>query len=117
MTTKPPRPPRSTAQPPRPAAATPARPAAERWAFSIYVTDDAPRSRNALQNLTDLCEAHVPGRYAIEVVDLLVTPERARADGIVAIPTVVRTAPDPRRTVIGDLADVRRAAAGLELSA
>jgi hypothetical protein len=75
--------------------AAPARPAGERWAFCV------------------LCEAHVPGRYTLEVVDLLQTPARARTDGIVAIPT----APQPRRTVGGDLADLTRATAGLQLSA
>lgn len=91
--------------------------AGERWAFRVYVTDRSPRSANALANLTALCEAHVPGRYAIEVVDLLQTPERARTDGIVAIPTIIRTAPDPKRTVIGDLADLTKATTGLQLSA
>ncbi len=88
----------------------------QRWTFSVYVTDSSPRSLNALQNLTALCETHFPGRYTIEVVDLLKVPERARADSIVAVPTVVRTAPVPVRRVIGDLSDVARTTAGLQLS-
>ena len=87
------------------------------WAFSLYVANHTRCSQNALQNLTALCEAHFRGRYAIEVVDVLLTPERARSDGIVAIPTVIRTAPQPRQIVIGDLADTVRATAGLHLSA
>ncbi len=104
--------PRTVAARSRPAGAA-APPTRQPWAFCIYVTDDRPVSRNAVQNLTDLCEAHVPGRYTIEVVDLLQAPGRARADKIGAIPTVVRTAPKPARTVIGDLSDITRATEGL----
>ncbi len=90
-----------------------ARPVTGRWTFRIYVTDDRPRSHDALETLTDLCEARVPGRYTIEVVDLLEAPERARTDNVYAVPTVVRMAPEPLCTVIGDLSDVARAAEGL----
>jgi circadian clock protein KaiB len=116
MTTKRARPRTPTTRSRRPAAAL-ARPTSERWTFRIYVTDHTPRSRNALQNLTDLCEAHFPGRYVIEVVDVLQVPERVRADDIVAVPTIVRTAPGPMQTVIGDLTDLNRATTGLRLSA
>ncbi len=104
-----------TSRSPQPASASHA--AGQRWTFSVYVTDNTPRSRNAIDNLVDLCEAHFPGQYTIEVVDLLQAPERARADKIFAIPTIVRTAPEPARRVIGDLSDVARATTGLQLSA
>ncbi len=87
----------------------------QHWAFCIYIADDTPRSRVALQNLTELCDAHVPGRYTIEVVDVLRAPERVRSQEVLAIPTIVRTAPAPIRTVIGDLSDSPRAVAGLQL--
>jgi len=41
-------------------------------------------------NLTHACELHLRGHYSIEVVDLLVNPRLARADQIVALPTLVR---------------------------
>lgn len=116
MTTKRPPPRSATPRSRRPAAAI-ARRTSERWTFCFYVTDHTPRSCNALQNLTDLCEAHFPGRYAIEVVDVLQAPERVCADNIVAVPTIVRTAPGPMHTVIGDLTDARRATTALRLSA
>ncbi len=90
-------------------------PRGKRWVFRVYVTDNTLCVRNTLRNLADLCEDRLPGKYAIEVVDLLETPERATTDEILAVPTVVRTAPNPVRRVIGDLSDVDRATVGLQL--
>ncbi len=42
------------------------------------------------------------------MVDLLVHPQLAKGDQIVAIPTLVRKLPEPIRKVIGDLSNVER---------
>jgi circadian clock protein KaiB len=48
-------------------------------------------------------------------VDLLVHPQLARGDQIVAIPTLVRKLPQPIRKVIGDLSNEERTLVGLQL--
>lgn len=73
------------------------------------------RSVAAFENLTKLCEEHLRGKYKIEVVDLLVHPQLARGDQIVAIPTLVRKLPEPIRKVIGNLSNVERTLVGLQL--
>jgi len=55
------------------------------------------------------------GKYTIEVVDLLVNPQLARGDHIVAIPTLVRKLPEPIRKIIGDLSNTERVLVGLQL--
>ena len=85
------------------------------WSLRLYVAGQSPRSLRALANLTAICERHLRGRYVIEVIDLVETPGRAKADDIVAIPTLVRHLPAPARKVIGDLSDVDRALAGLHI--
>ena len=62
-----------------------------------------------------VCDEHLPGRYRIEVIDLLETPELARAAEIIAVPTLVRRLPLPMRTIIGDLSDTDRVLVGLQL--
>jgi circadian clock protein KaiB len=89
-------------------------PAAE-WELRLYVAGQTPRSLAALTNLRLLCEEHLAGKYRIEVVDLLETPQLAREDQIVAIPTLVRRLPPPLRKIIGTLADTERALVGLQL--
>jgi circadian clock protein KaiB len=57
----------------------------------------------------------MPGRYQIEVIDLLQNPRLAKEDQIVAIPTLVRKLPQPLRKIIGDLSDTERTLVGLQL--
>ena len=85
------------------------------WQLRLYVAGPAPRSLAALANLKELCEAHLAGRYEIEVVDLLEQPGLARRDEIVAVPTLVRLLPAPIHKVIGDLSDTDSVLVGLRL--
>ena len=81
----------------------------------LYVAGLSPKSIRAIQNLREICELHLPGRYHVEVIDLLVNPKLARGDEIVAVPTLVRTLPQPIRTIIGDLSDADSVLVGLQL--
>lgn len=81
----------------------------------LYVAGQTPRSVAALNNLKKICEEHLKGRYRIEVIDLLVNPQLARGDQILAIPTVVRKLPQPVRRIIGDLSQTEKVLVGLDL--
>lgn len=85
------------------------------WELRLYVAGQTPRSLAALQNLRWLCEEHLKGRYVIEVVDLLVNPQLAREDEILALPTLVRKLPEPLRKIIGDLSNTEKVLVGLQL--
>jgi circadian clock protein KaiB len=82
--------------------------AAERWELRLYVAGQTPRSLAAFANLKAICETELRGKYRIEVIDLLVNPERARADQIVATPTLVRKRPSLLTRIIGDLSNRAR---------
>lgn len=85
------------------------------WNLRLYIAGDSPKSRTALSNLERMCEKHLPGRYNIEVIDLVKTPELAKAHQILAIPTLVRAVPEPIKRVIGDLSDESKALLNLDL--
>jgi len=91
--------------------------AAERWELRLYVAGQTPKSLTAFANLKQICETHLPGKYRIEVIDLLANPELARADQIVAIPTLIRKLPPPVKRIIGDLSNKERTLVGMELVA
>ena len=88
---------------------------ADTWELRLYVAGKTAKSVAAVDNLHKLCEQHLAGKYSIEVVDLLVHPQLAQGDQIVAIPTLVRKLPQPIRKVIGDLSNVDRTLVGLQL--
>ena len=85
------------------------------WELRLYVAGQTARSIAALNNLKQLCETHLKGRYRIEVIDLLVNPQLSREDQIVAVPTLVRKLPEPIRKIIGDLSSTERVLVGLQL--
>ena len=85
------------------------------WELRLYVAGQTAKSRAALENLKKLCEAHLSGKYRIEVVDLLVHPQLAKGDQIIAIPTLVRQLPPPVKKIIGDLTNTERVVVGLNL--
>ena len=85
------------------------------WELRLYVAGQTPKSLAAFANLKAICEEHLPGCYEIEVIDLLVNPQLAKGDQIVAIPTLVRKLPQPIRKIIGDLSNAERVLVGLDL--
>lgn len=89
--------------------------AAKEWQLRLYVAGETERSTAALANLRRICEEHLAGRYEIEVIDLLVRPQLAKGEQIIAIPTLVRRLPEPVRKIIGDLSDQDRVLIGLDL--
>ncbi len=91
------------------------RAATDFWCLRLYVAGNTPGGARALAHLELACKQHLRGRYTIEVIDLLLHPELARADQIVALPTLVRRLPLPVKRVIGDLSSLDRVIVWLEL--
>jgi circadian clock protein KaiB len=87
----------------------------EKWELRLYVAGNTPRSIAALTNLKKYCEEHLKGRYKIEVIDLLVQPQLAAGDQILAVPTLVRKVPEPIRKIIGDLSNEEKVLVGLNI--
>jgi circadian clock protein KaiB len=87
----------------------------ENFNMTLYVAGQTPKSVAALSNLKKICEAHLPGRYNIEVIDLMIDPARAQTDQIVAIPTLIRRLPEPLKRILGDLSNFDRVLIGLDV--
>ncbi len=85
------------------------------WELRLYIAGKSPRSVAAFANLKKICEEHLLGRYKLEVIDLLQHPQLAAGDQIVAIPTLLRTLPEPLRRIVGDLSNTERTLVGLQL--
>jgi circadian clock protein KaiB len=87
----------------------------ETWELRLYVAGQTPKSVTAVANLRKYCEQHLKGRYKLEVIDLLVSPQLAEGDQILAIPTLVRKVPEPIRKIIGDLSNEEKVLVGLDV--
>jgi circadian clock protein KaiB len=87
----------------------------QKYELRLYIAGQTPRSVAAITNLNKFCKEHLDGKYTIEVIDLLVTPQLAAGDQIIAIPTLVRKIPHPIRKIIGDLSNEEKVLVGLDI--
>jgi circadian clock protein KaiB len=95
--------------------ADPAREANGQYNLRLYVAGQTPKSIAAFANLKRLCEEYLPGRYKIEVIDLMENPQLAAGDQILALPTLVRKLPSPLKRIIGNLSDKEKFLVGMDL--
>jgi circadian clock protein KaiB len=87
----------------------------EKYSLRLYVTGLTPRSTRAITIVRAICEEHLAGNYELEIIDVYQMPHRISQDNVVAIPTLVKTRPEPMRLMIGDMTDRRRLLDGLGL--
>jgi len=87
----------------------------KKYELRLYIAGKTLKSVTALENLKKYCEEHLNGEYSIEVIDLLVHPQLAEGDQILAIPTLVKKVPEPVRKIIGDLSNEEKVLVGLDI--
>jgi circadian clock protein KaiB len=86
-----------------------------KYDLCLYLAGNTQKSSVALANLKRICSEHLGDEYRIKVIDLAKNPALARADQILAIPTLIRRLPSPIRKIIGDLSDTDRVLVGLDV--
>ena len=79
-----------------------ARPAGK-YVLRLFVAGATARSRQAILRVRQLCEAELKDNYELEVIDIYQQPKLARANQIVATPTLIKEFPRPVRRFIGNL--------------
>lgn len=84
--------------------------------FTLYIAGDAQNAVLAQANLRALCQAHLPNRHEIEVVDVFRQKKRALNDGIFMTPMLVRLQPVPERRIVGTLSQTDTVLQALGLS-
>lgn len=86
-----------------------------RYVLRLYVTGTTRNSERAIVNIRKICEAHLQGRYDLEVVDISQHPALAEGEQIIAAPTLIKKLPLPLRRFIGDMSHTERILLGLDL--
>jgi circadian clock protein KaiB len=88
---------------------------ATHYVLRLYVTGSTPNSIRAISNIRKICQAHLNGRYELEVVDISRYPALADGEQIIAAPTLIKKLPLPLRRFIGDMSQTERILLGLDL--
>jgi circadian clock protein KaiB len=86
-----------------------------RWSLTLYVSGASPRSAAAVDAVRKVCAEDLAGRVDLQVVDVRDDVGRVLSDQVLAVPTLIKRLPAPLRRLVGDLEDVERLRAGLDL--
>jgi len=81
----------------------------------LYIGGMNAKARRAIENIEKTCAGQLKGRCILEVIDIKEKPRLAKGEQIIAIPTLIKEAPAPLRTLIGDLAAAERVLVGLDV--
>ncbi len=81
----------------------------------LYVAGQTPKALTAIENLKKICEMYLHGTCRIEVIDLLVNPQLAVQDRILAIPTLIPGFSTPMKRIVGDHSNTEKVLEGLGL--
>lgn len=85
------------------------------YVLRLFVTGTTTRSQRAIDNLKCICTEVLQGKYELEIVDVLQSPEKAEVEKILATPTLIRSLPPPIRRIVGDLSETEKVLTALDL--
>ena len=74
-----------------------------KYVLRLFVAGATARSHQAVLRVRQLCEAELKDNYELEVIDIYQQPSLARANQIVATPTLIKEIPLPARRFTGNL--------------
>ena len=82
----------------------------------LFVAGATARSRQAVVHVRQLCAAELKASCDLKVIDIYQQPALARANQIVATPTLIIEFPKPLRRFIGNLTNTHGLAVELDVS-
>jgi circadian clock protein KaiB len=88
----------------------------ETYMLRLFVAGEESNSKQARENLMKICEAHLKGKYKIEIVDVLNNFEAALESNILLTPAVVVVSASPPVTIFGNLSDTEKVLTALGLA-
>jgi circadian clock protein KaiB len=87
----------------------------EHYQLTLFVNGASERSAHAIADVRALFDAHLAGRFHLDVVDVHEHPELVIRHHVLAAPTLVKEQPLPTRMLVGDLSDGARVLAALDI--
>lgn len=87
------------------------------YGLTLFVSGASGASSQAITNVRAICDAHLSGRYHLDIVDLNQEPVLAEQHNVLATPTLVKDHPLPMRMLVGDMSDHPRVLVALDVRA
>ena len=84
--------------------------------LQLYVSGMSPKSMEAIENIKRLCDEHLRDAFELEIIDIYKNPEAAMAQHIVFSPSLIKKFPEPKKILIGTMADSEKVIKALGIS-
>ena len=88
----------------------------EVYVLRLFVTGASPVSVRAINNLQKILEAHLKGRYELDIIDVHQQPQLVQSEDVTAVPMLIKKTPRPKRRLVGDMSDTEKVLRGLGLT-
>ena len=80
----------------------------DKLVLHLYVSGMSLKSMEAIENIKRLCDEHLKDAFELEIIDIYKHPELAEEQHIVFSPSLIKTLPLPKKTLIGTLSDTEK---------
>ena len=87
-----------------------------RYHFLLFVSGMSVKSVHAIENLRAICDTYLKDNFELEIIDISRHKEQAALHQIIAIPTLIKTKPYTKRTILGDLSDTKKVLTLLDIT-
>ncbi len=86
------------------------------YQFKLFIAGMSPGSIRAIENIREICDECISGKYELEVIDIYQQRQLLKDMEIIAVPTLVRVHPKPEKRIIGDMKDKNNVIDVLEIT-
>lgn len=76
--------------------------------FLLFISGMSVKSMHAIENMQKICNAHFKDDFNLEIIDVNKDKALAVSNQIIALPTLIKLQPDPKRIIVGDLSDTNK---------
>ena len=80
----------------------------DKLVLQLYVSGMSPKSMEAIENIKRLCDEHLEDTFELEIIDIYKRPEVATQQQIVFSPSLIKSLPLPRKTLVGNFSDTNK---------
>ena len=78
------------------------------YELRLFITGVTPNSVRAINNIRNICESYLKGRYELQIIDVYQDTALAQQEQIIALPLLIKKSPLPERKLIGDLSETEK---------
>lgn len=79
----------------------------ENYKFILFISGMSTKSSHAIENLRRISEQYLE-KSDLQIIDIRTDQQKAVEYQIIAVPTLLKVAPNPQRTILGDLSDTEK---------